>query len=302
MALALDTFRFYADNVQCQRIFLAVTHDNGYVAELEKYRYAIFQPKIVLVHQSATAKSTQFFASLPFKTTTFDTVFEPLPLNFTPKIQKLVIAPSSSFDGVNPESPVASYEEGELTPPVSRTSSSISVPPGLASVSASVGMPTLAKSPTPPSEPATVVLDAKTGIPINRGGQRIDLKIRIPTVAELTQFETRIRARKLCNEHHLRDNCEAYNCRFSHMKIDANTKNTLRYKARTIPCSDGAKCRTRNCFYGHTCPWASNGGDCGNPKCQFLAKGMHDIKDLQVDRFVAAAPPSAFGGRELQGV
>lgn len=292
MALELDTFRFYADNVQCQRIFLAVTHDNGYIAELDKFRYATFQPKIVLVHQSSTAKSTQFFGGLPFEMTTFDTVFEPLPLNITPKIQALAIAPS--FDGVNAESRVAGYAEAELTPPVSRTSSSISVPPGLAPISASVGIPTIAKSPTPPSEKPTAALDVKTGIPINRSGQRIDLKLRTPTTAELTQFEARIKVRKLCNEHHLRDNCEAYNCRFDHQRIDANTKNTLRYKARSIPCSYGAKCRMRDCFYGHICPWASNGGDCGNHKCQFIAKGLHDIKDLQVDRFVAAAPANAY--------
>lgn len=224
--------------------------------------------------------------------TTFDTVFEPFPLNNTPKIQALAIAPAS--DGLNAEYPVASYEETELTPPVSRTSSSISVPPGLAPVSASVGIPTMAKSPTPPVEKPTAPLDVKTGIPINRSGQRVDLRLRVPTSAELTQFEVRIKVRKLCNEHHLRDNCEAYNCRFDHQRIDANMKNTLRYKARSIPCSYGPRCRIRDCFYGHICPWGNNGGDCGNPKCQFILKGLHDIKDLQVDRFVAAAPPAAY--------
>jgi hypothetical protein len=130
--------------------------------------------------------------------------------------------------------------------------------------------------------------EAKTGIPINRYGQRIDLKLRVPTQADIDKFEDRIYRRKLCNEHHLRDNCESYGCKYDHDPIDATMKNTLRHKARSIPCAQGSKCRRQDCFYGHQCPWGNNA--CGNTKCAFIKTGLHDIKDLEVARFVPSQP------------
>lgn len=132
--------------------------------------------------------------------------------------------------------------------------------------------------------PVKNVLNAKNGIPINRFGQRIDLKLRAPSREDLEKFEKRIASRKLCNEHHLRDACYAYGCRYDHGAVDAAILNTLRHKARTIACSQGEKCRKLDCFCGHQCPW----GDCGNPKCAFEKAGLHDIRDLEVARYVPA--------------
>jgi hypothetical protein len=96
------------------------------------------------------------------------------------------------------------------------------------------------------------------GIPINRAGQRIDRRLRAPTTQEQERFEARIKYRKLCNEHHLRATCYVYNCKYDHDELDPEMRNTLRYVARRIPCSQGMKCRRGDCYYGHQCPWGSD--------------------------------------------
>lgn len=72
--LATDTFRFFAYNQHCRYIFLACCHDNGYVAELDKYRFdPIAAPKTILVHAAQAARE---YASLPFPVARFGSVFE----------------------------------------------------------------------------------------------------------------------------------------------------------------------------------------------------------------------------------
>ncbi|EXJ70498.1 uncharacterized protein A1O5_06567 [Cladophialophora psammophila CBS 110553] len=302
-----DTFRFYANNAQCQRIYLACSHDNGYIAEFDKYRHDPIAPKIVLVHGAQTIAAARAYSTLPFKWTRFDHVFESSPLEILPKPDPVYIQPAPEAPGL--ASPSTTENGGsDLTPVISRSSySSNSVPqttPSLAAIplNTSTRASSQAKSsPTPPTEvakpkPASQahataingIHDGKSGIPVNRMGQRVDLKMRIPTTAEMEKFEDRIAIRKLCNEHHLRDNCESYNCRYDHEPIDAAMKNTLRYKARSIACTQGSKCRRIDCFYGHQCPWGNN--NCGNPKCSFIKAGLHDIRDLEIAKFVPAAP------------
>ncbi|KAK5452135.1 hypothetical protein LTS15_007199 [Exophiala xenobiotica] len=301
-----DTFRFYAHNAQCQRIYLACSHDNGYIAELDKYRHdMIVMPKVMLIHAAQTPSAARAYAGLPFKYTRFDSVFEVSGLQTVSKADTSYSTPPPDtpyFD----RSPTEQHIH-ELTPTASRSSHSSNIAPcgstPLAPVTlntksaAQVSSPAPAPPPPPPTaevaktQPANTsdrTGEGKNGIPINRFGQRIDWKLRIPTTAEMDEFERRIVRRKLCNEHHLRDNCESYNCKYDHGPIDASLKNTLRYKARSIPCTHGSKCRRQDCFYGHQCPWGNN--DCGNPKCSFIKTGLHDIKDLEISRVVAAQP------------
>ncbi|KIX96933.1 uncharacterized protein Z520_07047 [Fonsecaea multimorphosa CBS 102226] len=300
-----DTFRFYANNAQCQRLYLACSHDNGYIAEFDKYRHDPVASKIVLVHGAQTAAAARAYSALPFKSTRFDNVFESSILEIPLKSEPIYVPPAPEALSL-----VSSFTENgssDLTPANSRSSfSSNSVPQASTPLAAlplntNTRTPSQPKASTPPTEvakpkPATQahaalingMQDGKSGIPVNRLGQRIDLKMRIPTTAEMEKFEDRIARRKLCNEHHLRDNCESYNCRYDHEPIDAAMKNTLRYKARSIACTQGSKCRRMDCVYGHQCPWGNN--NCGNPKCSFLKAGLHDIRDLEIAKFVAAAP------------
>lgn len=123
--------------------------------------------------------------------------------------------------------------------------------------SAKIAAPTAKHAPTGDSK----------GIPINRAGQRIDRRLRAPTTQEQERFEARIKYRKLCNEHHLRATCHVYNCKYDHDDLDSEMRNTLRYVARRIPCSQGMKCRRGDCYYGHQCPWGSS--DCTNYKVRY---------------------------------
>ncbi|EXJ95650.1 hypothetical protein A1O1_00772 [Capronia coronata CBS 617.96] len=311
-----DTFRFYAYNAQCQRVYLACCHDNGYIAELDKYRHdAIVMPKVMLVQAAQTAPAIRAYAGLPFQSTRFDSVFETSPLDITARAEASYGPPG--LDALTLDSS-PEHTTNDWTPSASRSSySSVSAaPPGLTPLmplSTNSKPANQVKSPTPPAETATVAKtsvqpppqpqpqplaqtqapngggEAKSGIPINRFGQRIDLKMRMPTTSEMERFEERIsQRRKLCNEHHLRDNCESYNCRYDHDPIDAAMRNTLRSKARSIPCGQGSKCRRQDCFYGHVCPWGNT--NCVNLKCAFLKAGLHDIRDLEIAKFVPAQP------------
>lgn len=292
-----DTFRFYAYNAQCPRIFLACSHDNGYIAELDKYRHDMtVMPKVMLVHAAQTQSAAKAYANLPFRHTRFDKVFETTPLDITSKVDAALSA--THLNGSHVETSLANQAVNETTPAPSRAShSSDPNTPGLKPLTPvntnikSASQVTSAPPPaevatTKPSNPANGAGDAKSTIPINRFGQRIDLKLRMPSTAEMDKFENRIAKRKLCNEHHLRDNCETYSCRYDHDPIDASMRNTLRYKARSIPCAQGSKCRRQDCFYGHQCPWGND--NCYNPKCAFIKGGLHDIKDLEIARFVPA--------------
>ncbi len=301
-----DTFRFYAHNAQCQRIYLACSHDNGYIAELDKYRHdMIVMPKVMLIHAAQTPSAARAYAGLPFKYTRFDSVFEVSGLETVSKADTSYFTPPPDtpyFD----RSPAEQHTH-ELTPTASRSSQSSNTGPSGLTPLAPLTLNTKSAAqltsppppPPPPPPPAEVAKtkpvitsdrtgEGKSGIPINRFGQRIDWKLRVPTTAEMEEFERRIVRRKLCNEHHLRDNCESYNCKYDHGPIDAGMKNTLRYKARSIPCTQGSKCRRQDCFYGHQCPWGNN--NCGNLKCSFIKTGLHDIKDLEIARVVAAQP------------
>lgn len=299
-----DNFRFYAYNAQCQRIFLACSHDNGYIAELDKYRHdAITMPKVMLVHAAQSPSAAKAYAGLPFKSTRFDTVFESTPLEVTSKAESAHT--TTDVERPSLDSSPAEQTLNGLTRTVSRSShASTPGPPSVTPLTPLVlntrtTPPTGSHTPpaefpkAPPSNPVQAHApsggtEARSGIPINRSGQRIDLKLRLPLSTEMEKFEDRIYRRKLCNEHHLRDNCESYNCKYDHDPIDASMKNTLRYKARSIPCAQGAKCRRQDCFYGHQCPWGNS--NCANPKCSFSKSGLHDIKDLEVARFVPAQP------------
>lgn len=299
-----DTFRFYANNAQCQRIYVACSHDNGYIAELDKYRHdMVVMPKVMLVHAAQTPSAVKAYSSLPFKHTRFDSVFEDAALEPPAKVDVPYFTPPPDPPSYDPRP--SEQDVLNLTPTASRSSHSSNAagPPGLtplatlptnSKTASQVGSPPPSVSEVAKNKTNELVThgngagDGKNGIPINRFGQRIDLKIRIPSTADMDKFENRISQRKLCNEHHLRDNCESYSCRYNHDPIDATMRNTLRYKARSIPCTNGSKCRRMNCFYGHQCPWGNN--NCGNPKCAFIKAGLHDIKDLEIAKVVPAQP------------
>ena len=219
----------------------------------------------MLVHGTQTPTTAHLYKRLPFKSTCFNDVFEDTALDFPPEPQFTYPIPVDENLNL-----AASSENSyvDLSRTISHSSSSsMSVP---LNPSAPSFVKTAPPAP-PPTKVATVLdkrpaqagnvkahLSAKTGIPVNKLGQRVDLPIPKPSHADLMRFEDRIYQQKLCNEHHLRDNCWSTPCKFDHNPIDDGILNALRIKARSIPCREGSKCRRLDCFMGHMCPVSSS--------------------------------------------
>lgn len=208
----------------------------------------------MLVHGWQTPiTAKEYNTKLPFRSTRFDLVFEATALEVLPKTEVAYV----SYGAEDLSHTSSSDNTGlELSPVITRSSSSTNS----FALNPSAEMfptPTEAAQVVPSSRGRTGAVkgpSVKGGVPVNRRGQRIDLPMRIPTAAEIDKFDERIATQKLCNEHHLRDNCVTYRCKYDHQPIDAVMLNTLRYKARSIPCAQKSKCRRLDCFYGHQCP------------------------------------------------
>lgn len=126
-------------------------------------------------------------------------------------------------------------------------------------------------------------------IALNQYDQRIDLKLPRPSPADTKAFEVRSRNRRLCNEHHLRLNCNNPLCPYNHEPISDGVYLALRHTARTLPCSIGPNCRRHDCFGGHHCANVSNSTSCGRPRCPFKAR-MHEPADLVIVRTIEPLP------------
>ncbi|KAK3337556.1 hypothetical protein B0T19DRAFT_413070 [Cercophora scortea] len=136
-------------------------------------------------------------------------------------------------------------------------------------------------APNPPStratstSPRTLTTLAKglgTAILRNRLGQRVDPSAHFSQ----TEFAS-IKARKLCNSHHLLGACsfmDAYGeCSHHHgEQLSPRQVQILRAVARQSPCPAGLSCSDPNCILGHRC--ARDG--CVLANCRFSAE-MHNV-------------------------
>ena len=112
----------------------------------------------------------------------------------------------------------------------------------------------------------------KNSIPRNSKGQRVDL----PLSASQNLVNV-LKARKLCNFHHLAGHCPFGNCKHEHgAKLSEKELTALRYVAQMAPCRWGLDCEDEDCFAGHQCkPAYCHGGDCRFPN------EMHNV-DMRV--------------------
>ena len=262
-----DTYRFFAYNCHCRYILLACCHDNGYVAELKKYAHdPIVSPKTCLVQASQPAHG---FQTLSFPVAALESVFESERVVPAERVMPIMTKQTNGTDR-------SSYAT-VMSPTIKDAAVTVPVRPAQRpqTISSSNSSVTQADGP-PPGDPR--------GIPVNRSGQRIDRPMRQPSTQEQERFDARISYRKLCNEHLLRSACKQYYCKYDHDPLDAEMEHTLRYKARGIACVSGMSCRQGDCYYGHHCPWP----DCWNKQCAFLKRGLHNVTDLTVAKFVPA--------------
>ncbi|KAH0847227.1 hypothetical protein FOPE_00333 [Fonsecaea pedrosoi] len=119
-------------------------------------------------------------------------------------------------------------------------------------------------------------------IALNKLGQRIDLKLPREAPADHEAFELRVSNRQLCNEHHMRNNCNDPQCPFDHEEISDGIYLALRNIARSKPCGQGAECRRHDCYCAHHCPNISKYSTCARVMCPFQKKGLHSIVDLEI--------------------
>ncbi|KAI0394228.1 hypothetical protein F5Y17DRAFT_428778 [Xylariaceae sp. FL0594] len=139
----------YYKNVQCQKIFVACCHDNGYLHDLRQYAGEM-EKKIVLVETTPAEPS---FRSLGFPIVRFDTVFRTEPLQNENK------RGASTFTYVSPPAQLApgpiaraiqaTYGQSEPSPPESRALKTPTLSSG--SVTAS---PVMANAVTATTQPA----------------------------------------------------------------------------------------------------------------------------------------------------
>jgi len=299
-----EAYRFYATNAQCKYIFLAVCHDNGYVATLDHYRQdGLIAPKTVLVkHPNMAAQ----FINLPFSSVDISPIFESMP----ERSSRIVVPKFATPSKIGPIAPPLPLSAPPVQPPEPKprpVATSTPVKPSTPATSNPTPVkPADTTSPEPlhtrPAAPQqslsyanklrvsspspAPVIDIKPtkpapkGIPVNAHGQRVDPPLKPPTSTDHQRFNARIAKQKLCNAHHLGGGCwDKASCAFNHDSIDPGLKATLRYKARNLPCSWGSDCRDAACYMGHHCPW---GDGCYNENCAFERAGLHDVQDLKV--------------------
>ncbi|KAJ9608835.1 hypothetical protein H2200_006606 [Cladophialophora chaetospira] len=190
-----DTLHFYSYNAQCQRILVACSHDSGYIAQLERYTYEQVAAKIVLVHGWQSPVTAWQYDQTVFKSTRFDTVFEALPLLSSvgsPTFDPVAPALSDAHE-TNPEN------EGHVLIPTVSMASSLSnsntfdpeAPPFKIETSPVAKEAGTSLSQQRQSGVDRQRLDRTNGIPVNRTGQRVDLRIPTPNHVEQGRFHDR---------------------------------------------------------------------------------------------------------------
>lgn len=94
----------------------------------------------------------------------------------------------------------------------------------------------------------------------------------------------RLKNRKLCNNHYLRNSCrKGEDCPHGHDAIlRGDELKILRLVARMAPCKNGSGCEDVICIYGHMCPqprgkYGKGGKSCVfGDSCRFPAE-LHNI-------------------------
>ena len=272
----LETYRFHAYQPSCLAIFLACCHDNGYVAEFDKYRRDdVVSNKTILVKATMPARG---FTDLTFRKCDFGPVFhnELLKPKQISNQLSFPLRPSSSAYPVSVNSTVRPVSDDNIGLNKTYSSAAAEFPiviPSQANTKAE------SVSPNPPSP-------GQDRIPVNRNGQRIDTRLKHFSEQDGVRFYDRIGTWKLCNAYFLANNCRnGDRCQFDHNSIDDGIKLVLKHTARQIACKNGAGCRDKNCYFGHHCPFHP---DCYAKKCFFRSKDLCGI-----DTNVAGTLPAA---------
>jgi hypothetical protein len=130
-----ETYHFFLQNSQCKLIFLALCHDNGYLAELERYRNdATAKQKTWLIDHYAKARA---FTAPPFYMVKLDQVFSDRGLH----IKRVNGSTSASHKSSSYSSALSSLPITEPTSSILNDSDAFGPPPPTKPRSASDARP-----------------------------------------------------------------------------------------------------------------------------------------------------------------
>jgi hypothetical protein len=139
---------------------------------------------------------------------------------------------------------------------------------------------------SPASPPHRLPAKSRPGlIPVNLYGHRLDIDMPTPTPAQWHIYHSRVRAKKICNNLHLRGRCHQDNCEYDHSPINSDMHRCLQHLLRGLPCRNKGNCRRPNCYKGHVCHKVQ----CRDGKtsaCK-LTRDLHGV-DMQVAEWVKA--------------
>lgn len=234
-----ETFKLHVGNLHCKHIIFGGSADNGYARMLGPFAgNDSARSRVTMLEGPPFAQELSQLTS-KFQTSAFPNVFR----------DTKIPARRVSFSTTPPR---------EASPRPSTWASTVAVGP-----------------PTPSTEQPRAVTPERTrsqesqsAIPRNRNGQRVD-----PPLMPSGALVTSLKARKLCNQHHLAGYCPFPNCHHEHGRnLNDREMIALRYVARSAPCKWGLYCEDTECFSGHECKHPL----CDGTICRF-SSDMHNV-------------------------
>ncbi|KAL8904692.1 MAG: hypothetical protein Q9171_006960 [Xanthocarpia ochracea] len=238
----VEQINLFINNTQCEHIMLGVAHDNGYLPTLDPYKNdPATTSRISLLKPVQQGRG---YHGLPFEVIEATWVFRTQAL---PNGRPL-------------------YKNHFSTPPVFKKPSQPFVPHSQ--------KPAVAYSLTTrrPVYPGPVLL--------NKNEERVDEYLGTQSETAEANLDARIYSgNKLCNVYHLRGECEAPKCPYSHEPaLQGEELIALALRARHTACQAASRCRSTRCVFGHLCP---QGYNCTRGKTCYFKK-VHYV-DPQVD-------------------
>lgn len=260
-----ETLRLYLPIAQCQHVFFAPCHDNGYLPVLESYRKD--RQRITLIE---TRPSEPGFKNLDMTQISIPNVFrsEDLDARSTTTVSPVI----------RTVKPVTVATNGALAaakvPARSSSADSTSNDNSWATISKAV-----------PKSKIISIAPEKTQqrpfILLNSYDDRLDEKLPQPDRASFDRFNEIVErnGKNFCNSFHLTGHCDSGDyCYHDHSsKLGSGELLVLRHKARSRPCTSGSTCRDFDCTYGHHCKY---GQFCTLEKCYFSSTHGLDLVSL----------------------
>jgi hypothetical protein len=244
-----EMLRLMARVTQCKRIFFGPCHDNGYLPVLEPYKRD-FASKITLIESTPAEPG---FHQLGFEIVQFSNIFRSAKLPERPAGPPAITIPlrpaTITAASATERNQTASYATVGKDSPDTKT----------------IGI-------------ATSKRPVQRFYLVNKDGERLDTDLPKLDPANEKRFANRVsrQGRNFCNQHHLAGECaNGDSCQYEHGdRLPPGELLVLRYKSRSLQCSNGSYCEDVTCSYGHHCKF---GKRCEHDNCRFPDTHLTDM-------------------------